>query len=175
MIRVIELGGVEIPMLSSLEIKQTFASTARETILPMGDGSIIKQTLAGSENKIEINISSTGPVPPGLYGLDLTGSLLYKSGAPKSITSVNNVIDIPAARRSDANYLPWGRAFVNDENVATTINVVDDTATLGVVTGADAYQVLWYPQFQVYTIDGINEEYDEFQADTAWSLTVRQI
>jgi hypothetical protein len=174
-VRVIELGGVRIPLLSSLNLTQDFSSTARETILPMGDGTLVKQTLSGSEDKVEVSISATGPVPTGLQGLDFTGFLLFKSATPMAISKTNASITIPSARRSDGIYVPWGRAFVDDAVVLTPVAMDEDVATLTPVTGAQLYQCLWYPQFNVFTVDGIRTTFDEWASEARWNLTLRQI
>ena len=43
-----------------------------------------------------------------------------------------------------------GFALVGNEHVPTTIDVVDNVATLGTVAGAKGYRVAYYPQFTGY-------------------------
>lgn len=172
--RIAELGGVPIPILALLPSGQTFDPMTRETIHPMGDGSSEKQVLAGSVGKLRTTIRGEGPIPPGLDGLDFTGPLLLKSGAGREITSTSNVITIPSARRGDAGYVPWGRAFVNDKPISTPVAMSVDEATLTIVTGASAYQVLWYPQFNVLVEGGLRKTEDLTGATVRWSLNMRQ-
>jgi len=169
-----ELGGVPIPILARLPSRQTFDSMTTETIHLMGDGSSEKQVLSGSIGKLRTTIGGDGPIPPGLDGLDYTGPLLLKSAASRDITSTLNVIDIPSARRSDAGYVPWGRAFVNDQPISTPVAMDVDEATLTPVTGASAYQVLWYPQFNVLVEGGIRKTEDLTGATVRWTLNMRQ-
>jgi len=176
MIRKSELGGISIPMLSALGTVQTYQPAVRETILAMGDGTLDKQTLAGTEGKVSTSISADGTVPPGLTGLAFEDNLLLKCGAPRDIVSISNIITIPNLRRSDTDYEPWGRAFVNDEVKLTTVdNIAGDVVTLVAVAGASAYQVMWYPEFQVYVTGGISITYNEFTGMTQWQLEMRQV
>jgi len=175
MIRIIELGGIPIPMLATLGVTQTYVPAVRETILAMGDGTLDKQTLSGTEGKVTTTVSADGLIPPGLTGLTYEDSLVLKCGVPRDIVSVSNIITIPSLRRTDANYIPWGRAFVNDVPVNTPVALDVNEATLTVVAGASAYQVMWYPQFYVYAVGGINVTVDEFGAKVQWQLNMRQI
>lgn len=174
--RVLQIGGVSIPLRASLGMNQSYRSLARETIHEMGDGSAIKQTYAGTQNRIATVINGSGPIPPGLDGLDYTDTLLVRCAAERSITNSSNVIDIPAARRSDTGYEPWGRAIMMDGSVVETeVQLDGDTATLTQVTGADAYQALWFPEFYALAEGGGVQTSDEVDgASTSWQLVMRQ-
>lgn len=178
-IRFAELGGVRIPVLALVpRSRQTFESDERRQLNLMGDGSVRPQTLAGTIGKLRTTLSGEGPLPPGLDGLDYTGPLLLKSAAQRDIVSASNVITIPAARRSDSGYLPFGRAYVDtprvDTPVSTPVAMAGDDATLAVVPGATRYQVLWYPEFSVVSLNGLEKDEDLVGAVVRWRIQLRQ-
>ena len=164
------LGGIEIPLLASLDHNVSDSSARRETIHPMGDGSNLKQVYAGTQKKGQFTLDCQGVIPPGLDGLDTTGALVLQLASERSITSSSNVIALPTTRRTDSGYEPWGRAIVGNECRETSISVVADVATLGVVAGAELYQVLWYPKLTVYTVGDIEKVTDVNGAMVSWRL-----
>ncbi len=178
-VRFFELGSVRIPVLALVPAsRQVFESDVAEHIHRMGNGNLKKQSLAGSVGKLRGTLSGEGPLPPGLDGLDYTGELLLKSAAQRDIVSTSNIIDIPAARRSDSGYEPFGRAYVDtprfDTPVLTPVTMSADEATLTSVPGATRYQVVWYPEFMVLVEGGIHKNEDLTGATISWRIGVRQ-
>jgi len=167
------LGGIAVPLHARLKFNQSYESKRVSTDHAMGDGSTERQTLAGTADKLRTTLSGFGWSPLGLNGLDYTGSLVLKCVEPLIITSASNVITIPAARRSDAGYTPVGFAIVDDLQVSTTINIVDNIATLGTVSGATGYQAQYVPEITVYA--SFKESLASETASYNWSLTCEEI
>lgn len=176
MIKTIVLEGVSIPYHSVMDLNCEYLPRTRETIISLADGSIVKQTFGGSQSKLDILLSGAGNIPPGLDGLDYTGELLFSGAAELSITSAATSILLPTERRSDADYLPWGRASINNRWVSTPVGMTGDQADLTPVVGADLYQVLWYPEFLVLSDGGRPSlNHDVNQASTSWILRLKQV
>ena len=178
--KLMELGGIQIPVHAALDLSVEDSSEIRETIHKMGDGGNAKQVYAGSQEKSSFILSCSGVVPPGLDGpdgLDTTGPLLLKMVAERSTNkSPSNQIALPTNRRSDLGYEPWGRAFVNNEIIPTDVSVADDVATLTPVAGPNPqYQVLWYPKLTVITVGKIKTITDVNNATVAWYLALLEV
>lgn len=174
-VKQLTLGGLTIPILASLKARCELRPVERSSLTEMGDGSAVGRTYAGLSRRYRVVISAEGPVPPGLDGMDFSSPLLFQSPGTLSITSSVANIVIPAARRSDTDYEPWGRAFVNGRVVPTPVVMAGDTAQLTPVAGADSYQVFWYPEFMVYKEpDGLQTVEDIDGAIVSWELTLRQ-
>ena len=170
------LGGVTIPLLAHLNSTQEYARQSRETILEMGDASLIKQVYAGAQRKLRTTLSASGPLPPGLDGLDYDQPLLLLCAAEQSITTTLTSVAIPSARRSDAGYEPCARAIVNNEVVQTAVSMAGDTANITPVANAEAYQVLWFPQITVYVENGgPTDQHDIDGAQVGWELSAREV
>lgn len=176
MIRSAILGGLEIPFYAAFDLQQTYEPRSKEVIHEMGDGSLRKQVFGGAQNKVGTRLSGSGPIPPGLLSLDFTASLLLKCAAERAINSASNAITIPAERRADAGYEPWGRAQIDNRWSPTPVAMSTNLATLTPVAGADLYQVLWFPEFQVFVENGgVSENNDLHRAETGWELSMLQI
>ena len=137
----------------------------------MGDGGIEKQTLAGTIGKLKTTISGSGTIPVGLQGVTFTGPLVLKCHQHRAITSASRIITLPPTRRSDAGSVPYGRAYVGHEWVATGIGIVGDTATLVEVTGATQYQAVYFPEITVIVEGGGPRESRGRGNQSSWFMT----
>ncbi|MCP4342183.1 MAG: hypothetical protein GY799_25705 [Desulfobulbaceae bacterium] len=137
----------------------------------MGDGATVRQTLSGHVGKLRSTISGQGFIAAGISGLDYTQSMVLKCAKPRMISSATNVIDIPAARRADD--APVGFAIVDGEQVSTPLNIVTDTATLTIVSGATAYQVEYVPEITV--LAKLDEGFGTSGGRHTWSLTCVEV
>lgn len=165
-----EVGGIEIPVFSVIDFNQSYEVIGGSSLLRMLDGAAVKQN---QWSKIRTTISGSGSIPPGLEGLDYTTSKTLKCAGKKSISSLSNVIVLPAARRSDTPHLPRGFAMVDRLLVATSISISTNTATLGVVSGADFYTVHYWPQITVF-VQPPRESHDVNGAVINWSLEAEE-
>lgn len=168
-----KLGGVVIPIESLDNHSERFTSKRRSTDLLMGDGSTLRQTLSGTEDKLKIRLSGGGWAPIGLTSLDYSSSMTLLCGLRRSIGSASNVITIPSARRSDSGFEPIGLAVVDGELQETTISIVSNEATLGVVAGAEGYQVQYWPEITVYA--DLEESMDASSATYSWEIIAEEI
>lgn len=162
------LGGIEVPMRASLNMRQTYQELGGRAVVRKADGSAV---VMQRWTKLRTTLSGDGPLPPGLSSLDLSQPLTLKCAAERAITSASNVITVPAARRSDPGYEPYGMAIINDLPVPTAISWSVNVATLTTVAGASAYQVRYFPELTVVIpLGGFNEQLDEMSGTWSWSI-----
>ncbi|MCB0252575.1 MAG: hypothetical protein KDI55_02485 [Anaerolineae bacterium] len=170
----ITIGGIEIQPEAGARFFQSYVNRRVSTDHLMGDGSISRQTLAGTDGKLTTRITGRGIIPLGLQGIDTKIPQTLKCSAPLSVASASNVIDIPAARRGDSGYEPAGFAIVGGRAVSTSIVMSVDQATLGGVSGATAYYVTYYPQITAL-IDIDEQALDAGNAEYSFSITGTEV
>lgn len=139
------IGGLRIAFDSAYELTQTYEPLGGVTLHRMLDGTGAQQV---HWRKLATTISGSGKLPDGLAALSFDSSMTILCMAPLAITTVSNVITIPAARRTD--WPPVGYAIVDGRLVKSSISVATNTATVTTVSGATAYQVLYWPSLTVY-------------------------
>lgn len=177
MIRTMTLGGVEVPVLASYDLRTQFSPNVKQTLYTMGDGSTESQTLQGSLNKLRVLITGSGPIPPGLDGLNYNLPLLFQSASERSIKLPNTVFSqtLTPYRRADAGYQPWARASVEGRLQVTPVVMSGDQADLTPVAGADYYQLLWFPEFlAIAEGGGLAYEEDARESEGFWQITLLQ-
>ena len=165
-----ELGAVKVPMTAALGLQQQCAPIGGNTVLRLGNGAAVKQT---TWRKQRITLTGDGWVPPGLGGLDYDGQLLLKCGLPEAIASTIVTVTLPAARRTDAGYLPFARAHLPGRDVETAVSMAGNVATVTAVTGAQAYTVWYYPQLTVIC-EPPQTTFDGAGAAVAWELVAEE-
>jgi len=166
------LDNIEVPIECFEGFNQSYEELTASGIIRMSDGTAIKQT--AWKGKIKIQTSGNGWAPVGLTGLDYENSMLFKCAIPRAIDDATVNITLPAARRSDSGYTPIGFAVVNNELVETTINIVTNAATLGVVAGATAYRVHYWPELTVFVKEP-PENWDRSGNSFGWSFEAEQV
>lgn len=134
------IAGLTIPRLAALELQQEYGEVASIAEHRMGDGALQVQR---NWAKRTTRISGRGWIPAAMNSIDWSSDILIKCIQPEALQSASNVIALPAERRDDTAVL--GFAIVGEREIATPVNVVDDDATLTVVSGAAAYIVKYYP------------------------------
>lgn len=170
-VRVLIVDGVEVPVQASHGFTQRYLeqeSKARRRFL--GGGLWQRKVWGG---KIRTEISGDGVAPAGIQELDTDNPITLACVASRGINSASNVIVLPAARRADTGSEPFGFAVVDEQMVPTTCNVVTNTATLGVVAGANQYQVRYFPLITVLA-DPLEEDLSR-GGSTGWSLTCEEV
>ena len=168
---VFTLGGVRVPIHAALDFRQSYESIGGYSTRRMTDGTLVKQ---GQWLKLKTTIQANGWIPAGLDGLDYSQSLVMQCVSPKSIVSASNVMTLPAARRADSGYDPAGWALVAGEWVSTPVNLVVNTATLTIVSGATQYRVMFYPEISVLA-DPPRQAGDMSGAQYSWQLTAEEV
>lgn len=169
-----ELGGIAVPYTVGGNIQQRIAPlTGGTSIRRMMNGAGVRQT---HWRKLSVQLSGEGWCPLGIDALDWDNpaGLTLKCGEPHAVLSNSNVIALPVARRTDAPYLPTARAHLaNGNEVPTSISIASHTATLGTVSGAVAYSVLYFPQLVVLA-DPPEHTSDEAGNVTGWTLNTEE-
>jgi hypothetical protein len=141
----------------------------------MGDDSLRWQRYGAAE-KLQSTITGRGITPPALLAPGfLPGEHLVSCIEPITVAdhAPNNVLTLPAARRSDPGSEPVGRAYIGERLVRTSCSVVGNTATLGLVAGATGYEVLLWPEFTAL-VRWTEQSHRKGQAFN-WSLTLREV
>lgn len=148
----LEIGSLIIPFRAGIEIDQEYASLGGEMILRAVSGRGIKQM---TYDRLRVTTSGSGWMPAALETLDFTAQHVLKCIVPRGMTAVfaTRQATIPAARRSDAGYLPFGTALLaSGEAIATPVTMATNVATCTAVSGAVSYHVAWYPAPTVYLL-----------------------
>lgn len=170
------IGGIEIPLYVLTDsFNQDYEELAGINGLRMsGGGLIIQRAWPASGNyKLRTVISGGGSLPAPLDGLDRGTAHEISCAEARRIASTSNVITLPASRRSDTNHTPQGYALVNGELVATPLALVGNVATLTTVSGAQHYQVRYWPKFIGKVTHQSSGE--PWQARRSWTLTVEEV
>lgn len=165
------LGGITIFTESILNFNQDYEEDFASTLLIMADGSGVPQNAWGG--KIKTTLSGSGWIPLGLDGLNFNTTLELSCAAFKAINSASNVITLPAARRSDIALTAL--ALVGGKKVPTSVSISTNTATLGVVSGASAYQVWYQPKINVYVTQRPKLTQDIQKMNFGWTFSAREV
>lgn len=173
-----ELGTVIVPIHSAFELSQTYEPLGGFVTIRMLNGAALKQQ---NWEKIGTSVQGTGTIPSGLEGLDYSVSQLMKCAAPRAVTSISNVLVIPAERRTDPGFEPTGFAYVDPEGKnrglwqeTPIVSIVVDTVTLTVVANALNYQVRYFPEFEVFA-EKPTQNIDVHPSDQNWQLDAEQV
>ncbi|MCP5428546.1 MAG: hypothetical protein H6966_09810 [Chromatiaceae bacterium] len=170
----ITIGGIEIQPEAGARFFQSYVNRRVSTDHLMGDGSISRQTLAGTDGKLTTRITGRGIIPLGLQGIDTKIPQTLKCSAPLSVASASNVIDIPAARRGDSGYEPAGFAIVGGRRGIHVNSDERRSGDPGGVSGATAYYVTYYPQITAL-IDIDEQALDAGNAEYSFSITGTEV
>jgi hypothetical protein len=168
--RVLVIGGIEIPLKSSHQLSQDFEPIQAVSRKRMADGSL-KQQSAWS-GKLLTSISGGGNIPAGIQALDFNDTIIIKSIAERVVTSASNVIGVPSNRRAD--YGVEGRALLDGQWQTTPVSLSVDTATLTTVAGATQYQAIYWPELTCYC-DPPSETRDARTSTYQWRLEAEEI
>lgn len=146
----LHIGSVSIEALESLDLDQTYEILGGEAIQRTVGGSGLKQMTWA---RLRVQTSGQGWLPPGLADLDTSQQMTLRCIVPRAIPCTGLVATLPAARRSDAGYLPYGIAtLASDQAVKTSAVLVGNVATLAAVAGAVSYRALYYPELTVWAM-----------------------
>jgi hypothetical protein len=134
------IADLVIPRLAALDMSQEYGEVASRAQHRMGDGALVEQE---AWTKRTTRISGSGWIPAAFNSIDWDSDLTLKCIALEALQGASNVFTLPSARRTDANVI--GAAIISGREVLTAVNVVDNTATLTVVSGAEYYICRYYP------------------------------
>jgi hypothetical protein len=165
------LDGLRLPLQAAGEIQQTYEQFGGFGTLRLGLGAIVHQEVW---RKLRTTLSASGLIPPGLDAIDWTATHTLGCIAPRSIHEADNVITLPAARRTDA--APFGFAIdANGLLRPVSVALVGNVATLGTVAEAIGYQVLYYPLLTIRAPSGPRCSYDAAGAVAGWELACEEV
>lgn len=166
------LATLSLTFESHLDLSQSYDEEQASRITRHSDGSARKQT--AWRGKIKTTLNGSGWIPPGFELLDYESSMEMSCIALKSVTSASNIITLPAARRADTGYTPYGMAHVDGARIDTPVlSIVSNVVTLDDVNLASHYTVFYYPKITVFAslpqqqCDVINQKY-------SWTLEARE-
>ena len=160
-----------MPLVAASEFSQSYQRTAGGRSRRRTQNGSIKT--AQHWNKIATDLSGSGHIPSGLSGLDYAQEMTLSCGGPRSISSASNIIVIPAQRRIDAGFEPFGFALFGDRAVATPVNIVTHTATLTAIAGASGYTIAYFPEIIVAAEEPV-ESFDRGSGLWRWQIQAEE-
>jgi len=147
----LRIGPAILTMRSRWSLTQQYTELRAEDTRRAADGSLyIRRAWAG---KLRTEISGNGKLPYALAQLDTSGAVTIACATPRHIAGSATTITLPAGRRSGALYAPLAWAVKDGELISTDVTVTDDVATCTAVSGADGYQVAYWPQISAHILD----------------------
>ena len=165
------IGGVSIPDLAALELQQTYEPIGGEMTLRTIGGSAIKQI---TWQKWRTTITGGGWLPFGLSSLDYSAQMAVACIVPRGVVCSGLSATLPAARRSDTGYVPWGVALMADQTTQiTAATMAGNVATLDAVAGAIGYHAMYYPLLQCY-VSRPKEQGVRETASYGWSIVAEE-
>lgn len=157
-----QLDGVELSIAAAEGLSQTYAKTKKSFRRMMSGAGKAQQNYTP---KISTTITGKGWMLPGWEGLDLSSSLVLSCSEAETLAKVTNVIDIPAARRSDVALRCF--AYINGVWQPATFSTNVDQITVTLNASATQYMVGYYPEFSA-TIE-IDQD-----GRQGWTLTAEE-
>ena len=149
--KIFELGSFKLPALAHLDFDQSYEPIGPESILRAVSGRGIKQMTYA---RTRIVTSASGWVPSGLQSIDVTQQHVMRCIHPESLPAnfaTRQATLLAGGYRTDAGHAPWGLAeMANGSTVSTPVTMAGDVATVASVSGATAYQIGYFPIFNVY-------------------------
>jgi hypothetical protein len=171
------IGSIQIPLHALIGgFSQTYEEIAGISSARMGDGSLTIQRAwptVGKNYKLSTTISGAGSLPAPLDGLNRGAAVEVECATHRAIGSASNIITLPTGRRSGGIYDPVGYALVNGLLVPTPLVIVSHVATLTTVSGAQHYQVRYWPKFSGRITHQSSGE--PWQARRSWSITIEEV
>lgn len=170
----VQIGSVILSIRSRWQFTQEYTDLYAETSRRAANGSLYIRRAWGT--KLRTQISGSGKLPLALASLSTGGTHTIKCAAPRHVGSNSNVIDIPIGFRTGGIYTPIGWAIVDNQLLATTLTMDSNTATLAAVSGADGYQVAYFPEF-VGHISELSETLDNDGTSHtySWRVTIEEV
>lgn len=172
--KLLKIGSIEIPQHACLDLDQTFERIGSNAPpLRTANGTGIQQIVW---TKLRTVISGGGWSPPGLDAIDYTQQQTIACIVPRSVNAdINREAILPAARRADTGYLPFGWAFMPDgQRQETAAVMIGNTATLDAVTNAIGYQAAYYPLITCW-LQRPTESATRSDASYRWELIAEEV
>lgn len=145
-----QIGNFILPAMAGFDMDQQYSPQGGEALLRTVSGRGIKQT---TYNKLRVSTSAAGWIPSALESLDYKVQHVVRCVVPRTVPAVfaTRQATLPAARRSDSGFQPFGLALKADGSVVNTAaTLVGHVATLTAVAGAVAYQAAYFPEITAW-------------------------
>ncbi len=172
-----EIGGIVVALeAGDGTVQQTYQPKREGNILEMGDGTSIKQSLIGTLGKLRTVLSvQTAWSPAAIANLDFSAEMPLKCAEQRSAADAVNVITITSKRRSDSPYDVKGYGIVDGRLVSSPVAINVDEVTVTPVPGATSYEVVYWPEINVFASfrEGINS--GAGSTLFSWSLTCVEV
>lgn len=171
--KLLKIGSVEIPQYATLDLEPVLSPIGGEYIRRTISGAGIKQS---TWRKTRIMLSGGGWAPAGLDALDYTVQHAVALITPRAVNcNVSREATLPAARRADTGYTPFGVAYLDNGGTATAaVVMVDNVATLDAVSGAIGYAAMYYPLINCW-IFRPTESGSRGDASYRWELVAEEV
>lgn len=174
-IRNLIIGGIQIPLRALTDgFAQDYEEIAGIGRLRLASGTLIPQRAwPASGYKLRTVISAAGRLPAPLDALDRAAAHEISCARFRMVGGQSNILTLPAGRRLDAGYAPQAFALLDGELVATGHTLVGHTAFVAAVSGAQHYQVRYWPRFTGLITHRAGGE--PWRAAGSWTLTVEEV
>lgn len=169
-----EIGGLIVRPIAGFDLQQQYADIGPEALLRTASGRAIKQM---TYSKLRVTTGGSGWIPAGLQTLDRAAQLVVKCIAPRYMPAVfaTRQATLPAARRADTGYTPWGYAFLSDgSTVPAAVSLAGHVATVSAVANAVGYGVAYMPQITAY-VQAPAESGDMGTVTYRWEITAEEV
>ena len=176
----LRIGGIDIPLYALTDsFDQSYEEVAAIHGLRFMDGSLMPQRAwPRTENyKLRTTINGSGSLPAPLDGLDRGAAQEVRCVAHRSAASPTTTVQFTKKHRTDTGYTPVGFAQVGSLLVPVDLVITEhdtySSAALSPVSGAQHYQVRYWPQFVGILVHQSSGE--PWQAKRSWSVTIEEV
>lgn len=169
-----EIGTLVIRQVAGFDLQQDYLDVGPENLARTVSGRAIKQM---TYSKLRVTTSGSGWIPAGLQTLDRSQHHIIKCVKPRYVAAdpVTRQALLPAARRSDGRFAPWGYAFRADGSfLIAPVTLAGNVATVAAVSGAVAYGVGYLPQITAYVM-APSESGDMGSATYRWEIVAEEV
>lgn len=176
------VSGIPVVPQAGLRFETRYTPVDAVSQVRMAGGGLAQQV---AWRKLRVEIAGQGTYPPALDALDYNQPMELLCPAPIARASAGPSIVLPAARRTDAAFVPQGFAAVAQAGtdpildprlVPTPAVMTGDTADLTPVPGATLYVVHYWPRL---TVIATRPEYDHpvqpAGGRISWSLAADEV
>lgn len=170
----LEIGSLVVPLLAGMDIDQKYDALGGEKILRAGNGRGIKQM---TYERLRVTTSGSGWMPAGLESLDFTAQHVVKCVVPRGLTAnfSTRQATLPAARRSDGDYIPFGTALLaGGRAINTPVTMAGNVGTCTAVSGALSYHVSYFPSVTCWLMRPQTSG-NLADASYRWELTAEEV
>lgn len=169
-----EIGSLVVRPRAGFDLQQAYTEIGPESLLRTNSGRGIKQMAA--YDKIKVTTSGSGWIPAGLQSINRAVTHVVKCIQPRTLPAdfATRQVTLPAARRSDTGFTPWGFAYLDDNRVALAdVTLVGNVATVAAVVGAVEYVVAYLPQITAWVL-APSDSGDMGSVTYRWEIVVEE-